>query len=310
MRGPENQAKQDERMRRYLLGELSEEEQVELEQRFFADEDLHEQLLAVEDELRYDYAQGVLNRKQREQFEKRFLNTPEARMRVATAKDILNRAFERAPAPAVEGKSRLRSALDWVTFRGAGSGFRLSYVGAAATVACVISVWSLWQMDKLRDQLFHSEEQRIAAARQATTQEDLRNRAVKDLEEERARRSQLEQQLSERKPTQFLAFLLTPGLTRDVEGGKRLIVSPGVDSVRLELQLRRTDLRQWRAELLTLEGDQLWSQPVSISGGKAVLTVPARILRPGDYSIEVKGIGSTGELELAGDYYFTAVERR
>lgn len=306
MRGSENRAKQDERMRRYLLGELSEEEQVELERRFFADEDLHEQLLAVEDELRYDYAQGVLNRKQRELFEKRFLTTPEARMRAAIAGDILNRAFERAPA-ADRRKSRLRAALDWIAFRG-GSGLRLSFAGAAATVACAISVWSLWQMDKLRDQLFHSEEQRMAAARQATTQEDLRNRAVKDLEEERARRSQLERQLSERKPAQFLAFLLTPGLTRDVEGGKRLIISPGVDSVRLELQLKRTDLRQWRAELLTLEGDQLWSQSVSLSGRIAALTVPARILRPGDYSIEVKGASSTGELELAGDYYFTVVE--
>jgi len=58
---------------RYLLGELPDTERTLIEQRFFADEDYYEQLLAVEDELRYDFVQGRLSAARRESFERRFL---------------------------------------------------------------------------------------------------------------------------------------------------------------------------------------------------------------------------------------------
>src|SRR5215471_4901141 len=60
---------------RYLLGELPDAERTLIEQRFFTDEDYYEQLLAVEDELRYDFVQGRLSPARRESFERRFLGT-------------------------------------------------------------------------------------------------------------------------------------------------------------------------------------------------------------------------------------------
>ena len=69
----------EELLTRYLLGQLSEEEQQRIEELYFTDDEIHEQLVALEDELRFDYAQGKLNHREREQFEKRFLASAEDR---------------------------------------------------------------------------------------------------------------------------------------------------------------------------------------------------------------------------------------
>ena len=79
-------------MIRYLLGDVSEDEQLRLEEQFFTDEDSYQQLTALEDELRYDYAQGNLTPRERQLFEKRFLTTPADRKKVDLAKAVLQKS--------------------------------------------------------------------------------------------------------------------------------------------------------------------------------------------------------------------------
>jgi anti-sigma factor RsiW len=69
----------------YLLGELPEDDLVRLEELLFADDAYYEQLLIVEDELRYDYAQGLLDPERRERFEKRLAASPDGRQTIAFA---------------------------------------------------------------------------------------------------------------------------------------------------------------------------------------------------------------------------------
>src|SRR5215471_11709147 len=84
---------QDMLMSRYLLGELPEEEQVRMEERFFTDDELYQQLLALEDELKYEYAQGGLSAEQRRAFERRFLQTAAERRKVAVAGSVLDKCY-------------------------------------------------------------------------------------------------------------------------------------------------------------------------------------------------------------------------
>lgn len=69
----------DAELRRYLLGELTQEEQVTVEARLFLDGDYLSQLKAVEDELVDEYAYGELPDGEREKFETNFLARPEGR---------------------------------------------------------------------------------------------------------------------------------------------------------------------------------------------------------------------------------------
>ena len=70
---------------RYLLGELSNDEETAVEQRFFADADLLEELQATERDVIDCYVQGELKGERKERFEARFLTSPQRRRRVQFA---------------------------------------------------------------------------------------------------------------------------------------------------------------------------------------------------------------------------------
>jgi CHAT domain-containing protein/Flp pilus assembly protein TadD len=80
---------QDEGLiRRYLLGQLAEDEQDQLEEKMMADTDFFNQVLLAEDEMVEEYVQGELPESDRAGFEATFLSTPLGRQQVAYAKAL------------------------------------------------------------------------------------------------------------------------------------------------------------------------------------------------------------------------------
>src|SRR5262249_18511628 len=71
----------DGRAVRYLLGQSSESEQLELEQELLADDRRFEEMLAIEDELMYAYLRGELGADDARRFEQRFLGSADGRAR-------------------------------------------------------------------------------------------------------------------------------------------------------------------------------------------------------------------------------------
>lgn len=79
-----------DRIRRYLLGQLSDGAREEFEQKLLVDKELFEELLVVEDELNDEYLLGDLPRDERIQFEEHFLSVPERQEKLRFAR-ALNR---------------------------------------------------------------------------------------------------------------------------------------------------------------------------------------------------------------------------
>lgn len=79
---------QDELLRRYLLGELEEEEQSRLEERLIREEELFEEMEAVESDLLDDYARYRLAAAERGQVEQRLLATPRGRLRLELVRGL------------------------------------------------------------------------------------------------------------------------------------------------------------------------------------------------------------------------------
>src|SRR5882724_9278922 len=79
-----------ERIRRYLLGQLSDGAREEIEQDLLANEDLFQELLVSEDEIIDEYLGGKLSADERANFETHFLATPERREKLK-----FGRAFDR-----------------------------------------------------------------------------------------------------------------------------------------------------------------------------------------------------------------------
>src|SRR4026209_46955 len=83
---------------RYLLGELPEEQQVEIEDRAFSDKDYLASITAVENDLIDEYVRGELSIADRQRFETRFLASAERRKRVEFA-TALRTVVSESPIP-------------------------------------------------------------------------------------------------------------------------------------------------------------------------------------------------------------------
>ena len=80
----------EETITRYLLGDLPETKQVEIEDRAFQDKECLASIEAVENDLIDEYARGELSGSARRQFERRFLASDERRQKVEFAKALAN----------------------------------------------------------------------------------------------------------------------------------------------------------------------------------------------------------------------------
>src|SRR5882672_8902132 len=87
---------------RYLLGNLPEEQRLQVEGMFLSNDQSYERLLALENELFYDYAQNKLLPGEGEQFEKRFLSSERNRKRAMLASALARKMSEAAPVETTE----------------------------------------------------------------------------------------------------------------------------------------------------------------------------------------------------------------
>ncbi len=77
---------------RYLLGELSEDELAQVEERYFVDENFFAQVLDAENSLVDSYVSESFSAAERGKFEKQFLTTPQRRQKIKFAQS-LNKAI-------------------------------------------------------------------------------------------------------------------------------------------------------------------------------------------------------------------------
>ncbi len=319
-------------MTQYLLGELSEDEKLSLEEQFFTQDDAFEQLLALEDELRYDYAQSGLTSQQRRQFEQQFLTLPGGTQSIVIAKAVLDKVAEvelvKAPLRAVitEEKPSFFQSLMAL--------FGLQYLTMqfAMTAASILLLfggsWLLYQTVKLRSQVQQLEVARVEQEHQFTQQvneQSARGEQLNaQLETERRKREALEQELARQKaqaartidqpptlPTTLLSFLLTPGLSRDIDSTKRLTIPSGTTRLRLQLRLKRPgNYQSYQAVLQTLDGANLWSRNLPHSAGQIVtITMPVKLVPSGDYVIVLKGKTADGQMEEIDEYHFSTTRQ-
>lgn len=87
-----------ERIRKYLLGQLNDEEQQKIEDRLMTENDLFEELEISKDEIIEEYCAGHLTVKERDWLEQHFLASPEGKLRRRFAL-ALNRDKPKSPKP-------------------------------------------------------------------------------------------------------------------------------------------------------------------------------------------------------------------
>jgi hypothetical protein len=302
----------------YLLGELSEEEEERIEQRYLSEQKFYDRLLAAEDELIDSYAQRKLSQAQRERFENHFLRSPARRERVIFAQTWMKYVSDSAKvAPLAQEKARSKAGFSFQSFL---SGFFLVPLAAAVLLA-VVSSLLLLNLKRLRSEL---EQVKTSYAALETRQQGLQQQ----VDEQSAQNEQLAQQLKERdQPAEqspddagprtsapLIAVLnLTPGQVRDSGESKQLLIHSGTSRVRLRMNFRQSGYNSYQAILKTVDGDEVERQSglktISKATKAVVWNLRADRLDARDYILILSGITESGDAEEVANYTFKVVKK-
>ncbi len=300
----------NEILTRYLLGELSEQEQERVEERYLGEREMFERLLAVEDEIIDAYTMGSLKGAERERFEKHFLRSSARRDRVEFA-ETWAVYIDRLPETSPDGKASESRFFN--LFRNRAAMVPL----AAIALLIIVSAWLIVETAWLKNELEEvSSERASLESRQQELEQQIeeqtsRNRQLEgELESERQRN----QQIDSRQASSEIAFLLSSNVARGAGSGKELVITAGTERVRLQAVLIEDLHSGYRAALKTVEGAIIksWSSLASQGGrnGRIILmTLPAAALKSGDYILTLTGVTDSGATETIDEYPFRVVKR-
>ncbi|HEU4391009.1 MAG TPA: hypothetical protein VFV34_24600 [Blastocatellia bacterium] len=317
-------------LRRYLLGDLTEDEEARQEELLLTDARYYERLVLAEDDLIDDYVGGRLTANDKERMERRFLASANRQEKLKLATDLRRLSvqesrlvgigrIERALTPKDIARSLFSRDRRPATILLLATALLL----IASAVVIFVQVAELrGKIDALgRDQLRaqqRDEELRKELAAQTARSDQL----SRDLQKEQIERIRLEQALKTIKQpipggprsndTELLAITLASGRTRDRGPLSLIQLTPSAKRVMLDLSLEHGSYKSYRAVLQTDEGKQIWIadhlKASRIKDDERVrVLLPARLLVPGDYTIT---LSPTVGLERVGTYYFTTARKQ
>jgi hypothetical protein len=285
----------------YLLGQMRQEDQARIEEQYLADPDFHQELRATERDLIDQYVHGELSKAKHEQFEKYFLLSPSRRQKVEFARALMQ-SLAQAPAVADRPVSSQERLSGWASLLQLLSGRHRVWLSAAATVVILFGGWLLIVNRQTPNEVAQIPDPRPP---DVSGQQKPPTPSPPDVVEPR--------RPDPAPPVQVATFVLTPGLIRNVDETRTLIIEGNVQ-VNLQLILETGGYTSYRAMLRTAEGDEIWSQdrlkPRSTKSGQAIIVnLPASRFSSRDYTIKVSAVTTEGDVEEVSSYYFR-VNRR
>ena len=350
--------------RQYLLGNLSEDEKIRMEDAFFAEDAKFEEIELSEDELVDAYVRNELTFEEQTQFKAKLIRSPRLLERVKFATALAEKADSfRAQgvsvathqAPSLAGAPRW-----WKGF------FPQQPALATAMATCVLLILiagplliSGWLRLRSESELLASERATLQRQKEELDKQSAEQRAqiaelnaqmqlVRDRQAEdanlidRSKRPDKPKRVTTQPVTQFastperkpidpslkeklkeitnqrfrtLALSLTPGsFVRSEKGSKRTeVLGPEITTVQIRLTLARHDYATYRATVRNSDDELVFQKNLksqSKSDPRLLISIPARILPPDDYTIEVEGVTASGQAELIVEYPIRLVKEK
>jgi len=322
----------DQQLVRYLLRLLPEEEADRLDEISISDDALAWRLREVENDLVDAYVRGALAGETLQRFESSYLSSERRREKVRFAGSFLGAVNQRAGpadtnarpdsirATAVKRTATPSRRALWIVPRST-----MTWRLAAAAALLLLAIGTLLFRDaQLRSGLNEVQRQADALNRRAHDLEEqlkdqraARAEAVQELERVRSSLAALGQQpAAVRAPEPMgtasqgltsIALVLLPQ-TRGVGPTATLAVPQGTDRVTFHLRLESNDFPRYEVALKDPATSRIvWRSSrltaTSSSDDPAVSAiVPAGVLKPQHYSLELTGRGTDGRAHLAGSY--------
>ena len=315
----------------YLLGELSEEQRIEIEDLAFSDKKYLAGIAAVENDLIDEYVRNELSAADRQRFESRFLASAERRKRVEFARALTSVVAEEAvPKKIVVEQSHSWSWRDslYAFINGLTPTARIAFVSAMPLLIIGVGYLSIETLRLRREltELRAESQSQQNSQQQALELERRHNQELNaQLNQEKQQREQTDESLRELSetgdavnpaPRPVIASLtLLPGLSRGGDNKPSLVLPEDARLVRLQIGIDPEEpYKNFAVELRTLAGRQVWTRENlnarNRRGARAVgLTIPATALKSGEYELRLRGVTESGNAEDVGFYYFNVRKR-
>lgn len=310
----------------YILGTMVEADQLALTERYFADDELFDQLLVVENDLLDQYVRGQLSPEERHGFERYLHCLPDSRHKIGVATALMKViSVEQPPAATLpEPTSWWRSILTLAQNQ------QLLLLYSLAAVFMVSATTVIWlviyskQLSRENEQL-RAKMTEIAAEQQAleqhtktfkqqnATQQAQIGQLQKDLEQEQQRSQAQARQIARLQglSSPLISLELTAA-SRDPSIPDKLYLTPGTKFVSLIAPLGdRKNYTGYRAVVQTTEGKLVWEKRSTQSppiGKTIALRLAASQLPPASYKLTLV-LRTYDGLDIARDYYFTIAKQ-
>lgn len=327
----------------FLLGKLSEEETTRMEAEVFAENNQFELILIAENDLIDAYVKDELAPEDRVLFKNRLLLNPRQRQRVEFAKTLVKYASSQ-PVEEQKFSFSSSIKSNWLStfeqFFSAKPLLSYSYSIAAVLFIATAAFWlalnynaphlphdtelasapaisEIETQNPLSDTGFEEQKYSAETNSKSETTENRLSAADERLPSSNLRQQQalpnrrIEQETKKVAPiisTIILSVASTRGGSAEPRT-KAFDIPANAKYVNLRLNFEEGDFSSFYTVIETVEGQQIWSgKTFKSSKNKSektiTLSVPARLLKKGDYIVTLKGLTKDGAYESVGDYSF------
>ena len=297
MPSPRTPDHDDEELVRYVLGLLPAEERDRLDEASIADDEFAARLRTAETNLIYSYVRGRLAGATLERFESYYLSSPLRRKNVRLAAGFLG-AVDRSAAESVPWTHRIAGPTRFVG------------IAAVAALVMVVSGVFMFQSVRPRTELTVATPANGAVERVADPQRQPTGSSASASSPPASVTSGGQRAAP---PERIVAMVLPPP-TRSLAPIPTLAIPAGAGRVRFELQLESNDFPSFRVGLKNPATNQIvwrsdWVVPSSTAAQASVpVVVPANLLGPQHYSLDLTGRDASGRTEVIGSYTVRIVQ--
>ena len=279
----------DSRIRRFLLGRLSSPEQTSLEESLFIDEELAARVRLAELDLTDDYVFARLNAADRERFERKFLVSADRRQALNVSRALRDRI---GPASLTGWRAAIGDQVR-LLFHPNRPVWRYAFAALILTLL-IATVWLVTKEPQIALPVF---------TRRAPT------KAKAPAKSQEAQHSSGATSMPHQEPSPAHPVHREVGSTivlRANDGAQGIDLSGNDhDTIHVQLLLESNDEGTYQSELRTIDGQSVFSAGAlkqSEADAKIDFDVPARLLKSGDYQINLSRIDNGTRKDVASYY--------
>ena len=276
----------DEQLIRYLLGTMTDEEKIHIEQSYFGDDELFELLLALEQELKQRYALGMLTGNDAVLFEQRYLQQPGLQNELDFARSFV-RHVHRLPSP----HNWRATVMEW--FRSMQKTTQLAF--ALCLLAALAGGWFAIRFAILTGSLNTLEAERsLLEQKEKTLQQQLAD--------EQLRSRDLTENLEKAK-LPIVSFVLSPGSVRSAGDAPKLLLPSSPAQLLLLLDLEGVTQSESYDAVLYDERNAIvmrWEGLQCVRGANGLqvgLVAETKLLKARSYKIDLVGKRKSEKVE-------------